>query len=67
MGPIGSAQATGLYSQYIAAEEHMSAAERAARRAEVESAALPLLVAKVISAVLIVAGFGLFFAFQLGA
>jgi hypothetical protein len=35
--------------------------------AEIESAALPLFVAKVVGAVLIIAGFGLFFALQLGA
>jgi hypothetical protein len=51
----------------MAAVEHMSAAERAERRAEIESAAVPLLVAKIVSAGLIVVGFGLFFVFDLGA
>ncbi len=60
-------QAASLYIEFMAAEERMSAAEKAERRAEIESAALPLLVAKVVSAVLIVAGFGLFFVFQLNA
>jgi len=49
------------------AVERMSATERAGRRAEIESAALPLLVAKIVSAGLIVIGFGLFFGFQLDA
>jgi hypothetical protein len=51
----------------MAAVERMSAAERAERRAEIENAALPLLVAKIVSAGLIVIGFGLFFVFQCGA
>jgi hypothetical protein len=45
----------------------MSAAERAERRTEIESAVLPLLVAKIVSAGLIVVGFALFYVFQLGA
>jgi hypothetical protein len=45
----------------------MSTAERAERRAEIESAALSLLVAEIVSAGLIVMGFGLFFVFELGA
>lgn len=60
-------QAASLYIQFMAAEERMSAAEKAERRAEIESAALPLLVAKIVSAGLIVVGFGLFLVFQLGA
>jgi hypothetical protein len=51
----------------MAAAESMSAAEKAERRAEIENAALPLLVAKIVSAGLITVGFGLFFVFQLGA
>jgi hypothetical protein len=47
--------------------ERMSAAERAERRAEIEAAAVPLLVAKIVSAGLIIVGFGLFFIFELGA
>jgi hypothetical protein len=66
-GPDGFYNATSLYSQHMAAVERMSAAERAERRAEIESAAVPLLVAKIASAGLIVVGFGLFFVFQLGA
>jgi hypothetical protein len=66
-GPVGHSQASSLYAQHMAAVEHMSAAERAERRAEIESAAVPLLVAKIVSAGLIVVGFGLFFVFDLGA
>jgi len=51
----------------MAAVERMSAAEKAERRAEIESAAVPLLVAKIVSAGLILVGFGLFFIFELGA
>src|SRR5215218_4440023 len=66
-GPVGHGQASSLYAQHMTAVERMSAAERAERRAEIESAAVPLLVAKIVSAGLIVIGFGLFFGFQLGA
>lgn len=66
-GPDGLYNATNLYAQHMAAVERMSAAERAERRAEIESAAIPLLVAKTVSAGLIIVGFGLFFVFRLGA
>ncbi|HZH11597.1 MAG TPA: hypothetical protein VEZ24_14645 [Microvirga sp.] len=65
--PIVHGQAASLYIQFMAAEEKMSSAEKAARRAEIESAALPLLVAKIVSAGLILIGFGAFFAFERGA
>ncbi|SCX99455.1 hypothetical protein [Microvirga guangxiensis] len=65
--PIVHGQAASLYIQFMAAEERMSSAEKAARRAEIESAALPLLMAKIVSAGLILIGFGLFFVFQRGA
>ena len=67
-GPVGDYyNATSLYAQHMAAVERMSAAEKAERHAEIEAAALPLLVAKIVSAGLIIFGFGSFFAFQLGA
>jgi uncharacterized protein involved in response to NO len=66
-GPVGHGQVSSLYAQHMAAVERMSAAERAERRAEIESAAVPLLVAKIVSAGLLVIGFGLFFVFDLGA
>ena len=66
-GPVGHGQASSLYAQHMAAVERMSAAEKAERRAEIESAAVPLLVAKSVSAGLILVGFGMFFIFELGA
>jgi hypothetical protein len=67
-GPIGDYyNATSLYGQHMAAVERMSPAERAERRAEIESAALPLLIAKIVSAGLIVVGFGLFLSFNLAS
>jgi hypothetical protein len=66
-GPVGHGQASGLYAQHMIAVERMSAAERSERHADIESAAVPLLVAKIVSAGLIVVGFGLLFVFQLGA
>jgi hypothetical protein len=66
-GPVGHGQASSLYAQHMAAMERMSAAERAERRAEIEAAVIPLLVAKIVSAGLIVIGFGMFFIFELGA
>jgi hypothetical protein len=66
-GPVGHGQATSLYAQHMAAVECMSTAERAKSWAEIESAALPLFVAKITSAGLIVVGFGLFFVVQLDA
>ena len=66
-GPVGHGQASSLYAQHMAAVERMSAAVIAERRAEIEAAAVPLLVAKIVSAGLIIVGFGLFFIFELGA
>ncbi|MBD2750373.1 hypothetical protein IC232_27315 [Microvirga sp. BT688] len=66
-GPVGHGQASSLYAQHIAAVERMSPSERAERRAEIKSAAFPLLVAKIVSGGLIAFGFGLFFILELGA
>jgi hypothetical protein len=66
-GPVGHGQASSLYAQHIAAVERMSPAERAERRAEIESAAFPLLIAKIVGGGLIAFGFALFFVFELGA
>ncbi len=66
-GPDGFYNATNLYAQHVAIVERMSAAERAERRAEIEATAGPLLVAKIVSAGLIVIGLGMFFIFELGA
>lgn len=62
--PLGTGQNAGLYAATVAAEARMTRAERAARRAEIARAALPLHVAKVVSAGLVILGFGLFFAVQ---
>lgn len=66
-GAIGHDQAPNVYAQQMAAVERMSAAEKAERRAAIERDAFPLLVAKILSAALIVVGLGLFFAFQFRA
>src|SRR3954452_14795038 len=66
-GPVGHGQASSLYAQHMAAVERMSADERAERRAEIEAATMPLQIAKIVSAGLIIVGFGLFFIFELGA
>ena len=66
-GPVGHGQASSVYAQHMAAVERMSPSERAGRHAEIESAALPLLVAKIVGCDLIAFGFGLFFVFELGA
>lgn len=65
--PIGSARAAGVYADAVAAEARMTPAERAERRAEIARARLPLHVARIVSAGLIILGFGLFFALQLRA
>jgi hypothetical protein len=65
-GPVGHSRASDLYAQHMASVERMSASERAERRAEIDSAAFPLLVAKLVSAGLIVVGFGLLFLAQPG-
>lgn len=66
-GPVGHGQASSPYAQHIAAVERMSPSESAERRAEIESATFPLLVAKIVSGGLIAFGFGLLFIFELGA
>ena len=54
-GAVGGSQ-TQLYAQHMASRAMMSRSERAAYRAAVESTRRPLLIAKVIAAVLIVLG-----------
>ena len=65
-GAVGHSQATSLYAQQIKAQESMTRAERAERRAESEALLKALFVAKVVSAGLIILGFGFFVLFQLG-
>jgi hypothetical protein len=50
-----------VHAQQMMARQHASASERAAHRSEMQSLARPLLIAKIISAVLVVLGFGGFF------
>lgn len=62
--PIGLTR-SNIYSTSFRAEERMSRAEKAAWHAERTSYGLPLFIAKVASAGMIILGFGLFFMFQL--
>lgn len=65
-GAVSNYMATSLYAQQFEAQERMSRAERAERRAEARELVKRLFVAKVVSAGLIVLGFGFFVLFQLG-
>jgi hypothetical protein len=65
-GAVGHSMATSLYAQQFKAQESMTRAERAERRAENEALLKWLFVAKVVSAGLIILGFGFFVLFQLG-
>ncbi len=62
---LGGPLTPNVYADAFVAEECETRAERAARQAEAARAALPLHVARVVSAGLIILGFGLFFAVQL--
>ena len=62
--PIGPAR-LNMHADRLGAEERMSRAERAAWLAEIERNRLPIFVAKVASAGLIIFGFGLFVLYQL--
>src|SRR5712692_8368222 len=50
-----------LHAQQMMARQHASPSERAAHRSEMQSLARPLLIAKIISAALVILGFGGFF------
>ena len=65
-GTTGSAVTPELFARQIEARERRSRAERASDRAEKAALQVPLFVAKVISAGLIILGFGFFALFQLG-
>jgi hypothetical protein len=65
-GAVGHVMTTSLYAEQFKARENMSRAEKAERRAEAQALLKWLFVAKVVSAGLIILGFGLFFQFQLG-
>ncbi|MGO4523673.1 hypothetical protein AB4097_02280 [Microvirga sp. 2MCAF35] len=64
-GATSNDMTTSLYAQQIKAQESMTRAERAERRAENEALLKILFVAKVVSAGLIILGFGFFVLFQL--
>ncbi len=64
-GAVSNVMTTSLYAQQFKARESMSRAEKAAHRAETDALLKWLFVAKVVSAGLIILGFGLFFQFQL--
>lgn len=65
-GAVSNYMATSLYAQQFEARRNMSRAERAEHRAETDWLLKSLFVAKVISAGLIILGFGFFVLFQLG-
>ena len=65
-GATSNDMTTSLYAQQFKAQEGMTRAERAERKAENEALLKWLFVAKVVSAGLIILGFGLFVLFQLG-
>jgi len=65
-GAVSNYMATSLYADQFKARESMSPAERAERRAETRTLLKWLFVAKVVSAGLIILGFGFFVLFQLG-
>ena len=64
-GATSNVMTTSLYAQQFKAQESMTRAEKAAHRAENDTLLKWLFVAKVVSAGLIILGFGLFFRFQL--
>lgn len=65
-GATSNVMTTSLYAQQFQARQGMSRAEKAEHRAETEALLKWLFVAKVVSAGLIILGFGFFVLFQLG-
>ena len=65
-GATSNVMTTSLYAEQFKAREHMTRAEKAERHAEAEALLKWLFVAKVVSAGLIILGFGFFVLFQLG-
>jgi hypothetical protein len=65
-GAVGHTMTTSLYAQQFKAQENMSRAEKAERLPFGPPLLKWLFVAKVVSAGLVILGFGLFFLFQLG-
>ena len=65
-GAVSNEMTTSLYADQIKAQERMTRAERAEHRAETEALLKVLSVAKIVSAGLVILGFGFFLLFQLG-
>jgi hypothetical protein len=65
-GAVGHVMNTSLYAEQFKARERMSRAERAEHRAETQALMRVLSVANIVSAGLVILGFGFFFLFQLG-
>ena len=65
-GAVSNEMTTSLYAEQFKARERMTRAERAEHRAETQALMKALSVAKIVSAGLIILGFGFFFLFQLG-
>ena len=57
-GAVGSEWAAGLHGQQVSSRHNAPHAERAAHRAEMQALRRPLLIAKIIGAVLVAIGFG---------
>ena len=60
-GAIGGGLAAGLYAEQARSRHNMGHAERAAHRAEMRSLRRPVLIAKIIGAILAAMGFSGFF------
>ena len=65
-GAVSNPMTTSLYAQQFKARERMSRAERAEHEAETRALLKVLSIAKIVSAGLVILGFGFFFLFQLG-
>jgi hypothetical protein len=65
-GAVSNVMTTSLYADQMKARDNMTRAERAERHAESAALLKWLFVAKVVSAGLIILGFGFFVLFQLG-
>jgi hypothetical protein len=65
-GAVGHSRTTSLYAEQFKARERMTRAEKAEWQAETQALLKWLFVAKVVSAGLIILGFGFFILFQLG-
>ena len=65
-GAVSNEMTTSLYAEQFKARQRMTRAERAEHRAKTQALMKALSVAKIVSAGLIILGFGFFFLFQLG-